>query len=151
MRVVVQRVSEAFVRVDDKVTGEIKTGLLVLLGIEDADTDEDISWLSNKIINLRIFNDEDGVMNKSLTEVNGDILLVSQFTLHAATKKGNRPSYIRASKPEFAIPMYEKMITQLEKDLDKKIQTGVFGADMKVSLVNDGPVTIIIDTKQKDL
>jgi D-aminoacyl-tRNA deacylase len=150
MRVVIQRVSEAFVRVDDKIIGEIKTGLLVLLGIEDADTEEDISWLSNKIINLRIFNDEDGVMNKSLADVEGNILLVSQFTLHAATKKGNRPSYIKASKPEFAIPMYEKMIAQLEKELGKKIQTGVFGADMKVSLLNDGPVTIIIDTKQKD-
>lgn len=150
MRVVIQRVSEASVKVDDSITGEIKNGLLVLLGIENADTDEDISWLSNKIINLRIFNDEDGVMNKSLVDINGDILLVSQFTLHAATKKGNRPSYIKASKPEFAIPMYEKMIIQLEQDSGKKIQTGVFGADMKLSLLNDGPVTIIIDTKNKD-
>ncbi len=150
MRVVIQRVTEASVKVDGKITGEIKEGLLVLLGIEDADTDEDIYWLSNKIINLRIFNDEEGVMNKSLSDIAGDILLVSQFTLHAATKKGNRPSYIKASKPEFAIPMYEKMIKQLETDLGKKIQTGIFGADMKVSLLNDGPVTIIIDTKQKD-
>jgi D-aminoacyl-tRNA deacylase len=150
MRVVIQRVTEASVKVDEKVTGEIKSGLLVLLGIEDTDTDEDVSWLSNKIISLRIFNDEAGVMNKSLSEVDGDILLVSQFTLHASTKKGNRPSYIKASKPEFAIPMYEKMIVQLETDFEKKIQTGVFGADMKVSLLNDGPVTIIIDTKNKD-
>jgi len=150
MRVVIQRVSEAAVKVNGSITGEIKTGLLVLIGIEDADTDEDISWLSNKIVNLRIFNDEDGVMNKSLIDINGDILLVSQFTLHAATKKGNRPSYIKASKPDFAIPIFEKMIVQLEKDLGKKIQTGIFGADMKVSLLNDGPVTIIIDSKNKD-
>jgi D-tyrosyl-tRNA(Tyr) deacylase len=150
MRVVIQRVSEASVKVDGNISGEIKTGLLVLFGIEDADTDEDISWLSNKIINLRIFNDEKGVMNKSIEEIDGDILLVSQFTLHAATKKGNRPSYIKASKPEFAIPMYEKMIQQLEVDSGKKIQTGIFGADMKVRLLNDGPVTIIIDTKNRD-
>jgi D-aminoacyl-tRNA deacylase len=149
MRVVIQRVTEASVKVGDKVTGGIKTGLLVLLGIEDADTDEDIAWLSNKIVNLRIFNDAAGVMNKSLLDINGEILLVSQFTLHAATKKGNRPSYIKASKPDFAIPVYEKMITQLEKDSDKKIQCGIFGADMQVALVNDGPVTIIIDTKTK--
>lgn len=150
MRVVIQRVTEALVKVDGNITGEIKSGLLVFLGIEDADTEEDISWLSNKIINLRIFNDEADVMNKSLLDINGDILLISQFTLHAATKKGNRPSYIKASKPEFAIPMYEKMIKQLQTDLGKKIQTGIFGADMKVSLLNDGPVTIIIDTKNKD-
>lgn len=150
MRAVIQRVTKASVKVDEKITGEIKTGLLVLLGIEDADTDEDIRWLSNKIINLRIFNDETGVMNKSLIDMNGDILLVSQFTLHAAIKKGNRPSYIKASKPGFAIPVYEKMILQLEKDLGKKIQTGIFGADMKLELLNDGPVTIIIDTKNKD-
>jgi D-aminoacyl-tRNA deacylase len=150
MRVVIQRVSEASVTVDKKITGEIGIGLLVLLGIEDADSDEDITWLSNKIINLRIFNDEDDVMNKSLMDVNGDILLISQFTLHAATKKGNRPSYIKASKPEFAIPLYEKMIVQLEQDLHKKIQTGIFGAGMKVRLLNDGPVTIIIDSKQRD-
>jgi D-tyrosyl-tRNA(Tyr) deacylase len=122
----------------------------VLLGIEDADTDEDIKWLSGKIVNLRIFNDENGVMNKSLIEVDGDILLVSQFTLHASTKKGNRPSYIKASKPDVAVPMYEKMIKQLEADLGKEIQTGIFGADMKVELLNDGPVTIVIDSKNKE-
>jgi D-tyrosyl-tRNA(Tyr) deacylase len=150
MRVVVQRVAEASVTVDGNIAGSIQQGLLVLIGIEDADTDEDITWLSTKIINLRIFNDEQDVMNKSLIDINGDILLVSQFTLHAATKKGNRPSYIKASKPEFAILMYEKFIAQLEKDLNKKIQTGIFGADMKVRLVNEGPVTIIIDSKNKD-
>jgi D-tyrosyl-tRNA(Tyr) deacylase len=150
MRVVIQRVSRANVKVDGNITGEIDGGLLVLLGIEDADTEEDIQWLSNKVINLRIFSDEDGVMNRSVADVGGDILLVSQFTLHASTKKGNRPSYIRASKPDFAIPMYERMIAQLEKDLGKKIQTGIFGADMKVELLNDGPVTIVIDTKNKE-
>ena len=150
MRTVIQRVSKAVVMVDGNVTGEINTGLVVLLGIEDADTHEDIQWLSAKIVNLRIFNDEDGVMNKSVMEVGGDILMISQFTLHASIKKGNRPSYIKASKPEFAIPMYETMITQLEKDLGKKIQTGIFGADMKVELLNDGPVTIIIDTRNKE-
>ena len=150
MRVVIQRVSRASVTVDEKITGGIKNGLLVLLGIEDADNDEDITWLSNKIVNLRIFNDEQGVMNKSVLDVSGDILLVSQFTLHAATKKGNRPSYIKASKPDIAIPMYEKMISQLSNDLSKKIETGIFGADMKVELLNDGPVTIIIDTKNKE-
>lgn len=150
MKVVIQRVSKANVKVEEKITGEIGEGLLLLLGIEDADMEEDIQWLSNKIVNLRIFNDEKGVMNRSVLEVNGNILLVSQFTLHASTKKGNRPSYIKASKPEFAVPMYEKMIGQLEKDLDKKIQTGIFGADMKVELLNDGPVTIIIDTKNKE-
>lgn len=150
MRAVIQRVSEASVKVDGKTTGEIKGGLLVLLGIEDTDNKEDITWLSNKIVSLRIFNDENGVMNKSLIETGGDLLLVSQFTLHAATKKGNRPSYIRASKPDNAIPLYEQMIAQLEADLGKKIHTGIFGADMKVQLLNDGPVTIIIDTKQRD-
>src|SRR5947209_18563956 len=130
MRVVIQRVSRAGVTVDEKVIGKIGNGLLVLLGVEDADTNEDIQWLSSKIMNLRIFNDVDGVMNKSVMDVDGDILLVSQFTLHASTKKGNRPSYIRASKPDYAIPMYEKMIQQLEKDSSKKIQTGIFGADM---------------------
>ncbi|HUC79582.1 MAG TPA: D-aminoacyl-tRNA deacylase [Flavisolibacter sp.] len=150
MRAVIQRVSKASVTVDGTTTGEIQTGLLVLLGIEDADTEEDISWLSAKMVNLRIFNDENGVMNKSVIEVGGDVLLVSQFTLHASTKKGNRPSYIRASKPDFAVPMYEKMKTQLEKDLGKGIQTGIFGADMKVELLNDGPVTIVIDTKNKE-
>ena len=150
MRAVIQRVNSATVSIDQQVSGSINKGLLVLLGIEDADTEEDIAWLSSKIVNLRIFNDDQGVMNLSLKEVNGNILLVSQFTLHASTRKGNRPSYIRASKPQVAIPLYEKMIYQLEKDLEQKIQTGVFGADMQVELVNDGPVTIIIDTKQKE-
>ena len=150
MRAVIQRVSTASVRVAEKITGEIKTGLLVLLGIEDADGDEDIQWLSGKIVNLRIFNDENGVMNRSVLEMGGDVLLVSQFTLHASTKKGNRPSYIRASKPNIAIPLYEKIIRQLESDLGKKIATGVFGADMKVALLNDGPVTIVIDSKNKE-
>lgn len=150
MRAVIQRVSEASVSVDGKITGAVKLGLLVLVGIEDADTAEDLEWLSNKIVNLRIFNDEQGVMNLSVKEVNGDILLVSQFTLHASTKKGNRPSYIKASKPDIAIPMYEKMIKRLGIDLGKEIQTGIFGADMKVALLNDGPVTIVIDTKNKE-
>jgi D-tyrosyl-tRNA(Tyr) deacylase len=150
MRAVIQRVSEASVTVDENITGAISTGLLVLLGIEDADNATDIEWLSNKIINLRIFNDVNGVMNISVKDIGGDILLVSQFTLHAETKKGNRPSYIRASKADIAIPLYEQMIQQLEKDLGKKIYTGIFGADMKVKLLNDGPVTIIIDTKNKE-
>lgn len=150
MRAVIQRVTQASVRVDGKVTGSIQQGLLVLLGIEDADTMEDITWLSNKIVNLRIFNDTAGVMNLSVKETSGGILLVSQFTLHASTKKGNRPSYIRASKPEIAIPMYEKMIVQLGIDLGKGVETGIFGADMKVELLNDGPVTIVIDTQDKE-
>jgi D-tyrosyl-tRNA(Tyr) deacylase len=150
MRTVIQRVAKASVTVEGKVTGSIKEGLLVLLGIEDADTDEDIKWLSNKIVNLRIFNDESGVMNESVLERDGAILMVSQFTLHASSKKGNRPSYIKASKPEIAIPLYEKMIRQLETDLGKKIEIGIFGADMKVELLNDGPVTLIIDTKNKE-
>lgn len=150
MRAVIQRVSKASVTVEGEVTGEIKSGLLVLLGIEDADGHDDIQWLSGKIVNLRIFNDDAGVMNKSVQEVGGDILLVSQFTLHASTKKGNRPSYIRASKPDVAVPLYEKMIRQLETDLGKKVATGIFGADMKVELLNDGPVTIVIDTKNKE-
>lgn len=150
MRAVIQRVTYASVTIDGNIFSSIEQGLLVLLGIEDADTDEDITWLSNKIANLRIFNDTDGVMNKSLLETGGNLLLVSQFTLHAATKKGNRPSYIKASKPPVAIPLYEKMIVQLQNDLTKPIQTGVFGADMKVALLNDGPVTIIIDTKVKE-
>ena len=150
MRAVIQRVNSAAVRIDQQVSGSINQGLLVLLGIEDADTEEDITWLSGKIVNLRIFNDDQGVMNLSLKEINGSILLVSQFTLHASTRKGNRPSYIRASKPPVAIPLYEKMIDQLERDFGQKIQTGVFGADMQVELENDGPVTIIIDTKQKE-
>lgn len=150
MRAVIQRVSEASVKVDGSVTGSIATGLLVLVGIEDADTMEDVIWLSNKIVNMRIFDDENGVMNKSVIDIGGDVLLVSQFTLHASTKKGNRPSYIKASKPDVAIPLYEKIIAQLQNDLNKKIETGVFGADMKVHLLNDGPVTIVIDTKNKE-
>ncbi len=150
MRAVIQRVSKASVSVDEKVVGEIGAGLLVFLGIEDADGEEDMRWLSGKIISLRIFNDESGVMNKSLLDVAGSILLVSQFTLHASTKKGARPSYIRAAKPTVAIPVYERMIKQLQSDLGKKIQTGIFGSDMKVELLNDGPVTIIIDTRNKE-
>jgi len=150
MRAVIQRVTQASVTVDGNITGSIQQGLLVLLGIEDADTMEDITWLSNKIVNLRIFNDTAGVMNLSVKETGGGILLVSQFTLHASTKKGNRPSYIRASKPDIAIPMYEKMIAQLEADLGKGIETGIFGADMKVALLNDGPVTIVIDTRDRE-
>lgn len=150
MRAVIQRVGKASVTIDGKIHSQIGNGLLVLLGIEDADTYEDIEWLSGKIINLRIFNDENGVMNISVKENGGDILLVSQFTLHASTKKGNRPSYIKASKPEIAIPVYEKMIQQLSTDLGKKIYTGEFGADMKVELLNDGPVTIVVDTKNKE-
>jgi D-aminoacyl-tRNA deacylase len=150
MRAVIQRVREASVTVDDKVTGSVGQGLLIFLGIEDADNEEDILWLSGKIVNLRIFDDSDGVMNLSVKDTGGEILLVSQFTLHASTKKGNRPSYIRASKPEIAVPMYEKMIRQLETDLGKKIQTGVFGADMQVRLWNNGPVTITVDTKAKE-
>ena len=148
MRAIIQRVLQASVTVDDKICGSINNGLLVLLGIEDADTDDDIKKLSSKIVNLRIFNDSQGLMNLSIKDVNGDILLVSQFTLFADSKKGNRPSYIRASKPPVAIPMYEKMITALSDDLGKNIKTGIFGADMKVALVNDGPVTIFIDTRQ---
>ncbi|GGH76768.1 D-tyrosyl-tRNA(Tyr) deacylase [Filimonas zeae] len=150
MRAVIQRVTEASVTIDGTVSGSIAKGLLVLVGIEDADTDEDVAWLSSKLVNLRIFGDEAGVMNLSVKDCGGDILLVSQFTLHASTKKGNRPSYIKASKPAFAIPAYEKMIQQVTADLGKPIQTGVFGADMKVQLLNDGPVTIIIDTKNKE-
>lgn len=150
MRIVVQRVSEASVTVAGEISGQIGTGLLVLVGIEDADTEADIDWLCAKIINLRIFNDEEGVMNRSVMETGGDVLLVSQFTLHASTKKGNRPSYIRASKPEFAVPMYELMIKKLEAGLGKKIPTGIFGADMQVRLLNDGPVTIVIDSKNRE-
>lgn len=150
MRVVIQRVSRASVTVDGAVTGKIGQGLLVLMGVEDSDKEEDIQWLSSKIVNLRIFHDEAGVMNRSVIDVNGDILLVSQFTLHASTKKGNRPSYIRASKPDFAIPMYEKMIARMQTDLGRNIATGIFGADMKVELLNDGPVTIIIDSKNRE-
>ena len=150
MRAVIQRVSKASVIVQGRITGQIEKGLLVLLGIEDADSKEDIEWLSSKICNLRIFDDEQGVMNLSVKDVSGSILLVSQFTLHASTKKGNRPSYIRASKPEIAVPVYEQMLQQLEIDLGKKIEAGVFGADMKVELLNDGPVTIVMDTKNKE-
>lgn len=150
MRAVIQRVTEASVTVNNEVTGSIGQGLLVLVGIEDADTVEDIGWLSSKLVNLRIFNDADGIMNVSVKENGGSILLVSQFTLQASTKKGNRPSYIKASKPDIAIPLYEKTIQQLTADLGKKIETGLFGADMKVQLLNDGPVTIIIDTKNKE-
>ncbi|MFT3845634.1 MAG: D-aminoacyl-tRNA deacylase [Lacibacter sp.] len=150
MRAVIQRTAFASVKVDGQITGQIEKGLLVLLGIENADTIDDIEWLSGKIVNLRIFDDENGVMNLSLKDVDGDLLIVSQFTLHASTKKGNRPSYIKASKPDIAIPLYEKMKTQLATDLGKQIQAGIFGADMKVELLNDGPVTIIIDTKNKE-
>lgn len=150
MRAVIQRVSEASVTIGGEVKGSIQKGLLVLLGIEEADTSDDIEWLSGKITRLRIFGDENGIMNLSVEEANGAILLISQFTLHASTKKGNRPSYIKAARPETAIPLYNSFIKQLEKDLGKSIQTGEFGADMKVSLVNDGPVTIIIDSKQRE-
>ncbi|HSU26965.1 MAG TPA: D-aminoacyl-tRNA deacylase [Chitinophagaceae bacterium] len=150
MRAVIQRVTHASVTIDANIYSQIENGLLVLLGIEDADTHEDIEWLSGKIVNLRIFNDANGVMNESVIEKKGDILIVSQFTLHASTKKGNRPSYIRASKPEIAIPLYEKMVKQLSFDLGKEIKTGVFAADMKVELLNDGPVTILVDTKNRE-
>ncbi len=150
MRVVIQRVLEASVVVDEKVVGSIKNGLLVLLGIEDADTQDDINWLSGKIVGLRLFDDPDGVMNVSVKDIGGDILLVSQFTLMASTKKGNRPSYIKASKPPVAVPLYEQMITTLSNELGKAVQTGIFGADMKVSLINNGPVTITIDSKIKE-
>ena len=150
MRVVIQRVSGASVIADGKPSGTIGTGLMILLGIEDADGTEDAEWLTKKIVQLRIFDDDAGVMNRSVQDVNGDILLVSQFTLHASTKKGNRPSYIKASKPDYAIPLYESMIKLLENELGKNIATGVFGAAMQVSLVNDGPVTIWIDSKNRE-
>lgn len=150
MRAVIQRVSRASVTVNSETIAKIDIGLLIFLGIEDADNFEDIQWLSKKIANLRIFNDSDAVMNQSLMDIDGNAIVVSQFTLHAATKKGNRPSYIKAAKPEVAIPLYEKFVQQLEADLGKKIGTGVFGADMKVELLNDGPVTIVIDTKNKE-
>lgn len=150
MRAVVQRVSKASVTVDGKIISKIDDGLLVLLGIENADTLEDIHWLSRKVANLRIFNDDEGVMNKSLLEIDGDAIVVSQFTLHASTKKGNRPSYLKAAKPEISIPLYEKFILQLQNDLGKSVGNGIFGADMKVELLNDGPVTITIDTKNKE-
>jgi D-tyrosyl-tRNA(Tyr) deacylase len=150
MRAVIQRVKNASVTIENKIHSQIANGLLVLLGIEDADTTEDIEWLSGKIVNLRIFNDENGVMNVSVKDAAGEILVISQFTLHASTKKGNRPSYIKASKPEIAVPFYEKFLKQLAADLGKKIFSGIFGADMKVELLNDGPVTILIDTKNRE-
>ena len=150
MKAVIQRVTSAAVHVDNKVIAQIEHGLLVLIGIETDDNADDIIWLTSKIANLRIFNDENHVMNLSLKDVNGDVIVVSQFTLHAATKKGNRPSYIKAAKPEIAVPLYESFVLQLEIETGKKVQTGLFGADMKVSLVNDGPVTIVIDSKNKE-
>lgn len=150
MRAVIQRVTEASCKVDGNITGQIGIGFLVLLGIEDADTEEDLQWLAQKIVGLRVFGDENGLMNKALGDIDGDILLISQFTLFAQTKKGNRPSFIRAAKPDKAIPTYEKMIAVLETLSGKKIAAGIFGADMKISLLNDGPVTIIMDTKDKD-
>lgn len=150
MRAVIQRVTEASVTIEGKKVSEIGLGLLILLGIEEADNHEDIEWLTAKIANLRIFGDENGVMNLSVKDVNGDIIVVSQFTLHASTKKGNRPSYIKAAKPDVAIPLYEKFVTVMSTEIGKTVQTGKFGADMKVSLLNDGPVTIIIDTKFKE-
>ena len=150
MRAVIQRVTKASVTINGKTHAGIATGLLVLLGIEDADSKEDIEWLSSKIVNLRIFDDENGIMNISVKDILGEILVISQFTLHASTKKGNRPSYIRASKPEMAIPLYEEMLRQLSIDLGKDVKSGIFAADMKVELLNDGPVTIVIDTKNKE-
>lgn len=150
MKVVIQRVSHASVTIAGKIVADIQKGLLVLVGIEDEDTNEDIEWLANKIINLRIFGDTNGVMNLSVQDVDGDIIAVSQFTLHASTKKGNRPSYLKSAKPEISIPLYERFVQQLETVSGKKIQTGIFAADMKVSLLNDGPVTIIIDSKNRE-
>ena len=150
MRVVIQRVTEASVKVDGAIVGAIQGGLMVLLGIQNEDTIDDIQWMSNKLVQMRIFDDAEGVMNHSVQEMGGSILLISQFTLYAATKKGNRPSYIAAAKPEIAIPIYEQMILQLTQDLGKPIATGQFGADMKVALINDGPVTILMDSKNRD-
>ena len=150
MKVVIQRVSSASVTIDSKIVADIQKGLLVLVGIEDLDNHEDSNWLASKIANIRIFGDENDVMNLSVKDIDGDIIVVSQFTLHAGTKKGNRPSYIKASKPEVAIPLYEHFVIQVEKETGKKVQTGIFGADMKVLLLNDGPVTIVIDSKNKD-
>lgn len=150
MKAVIQRVSSASVSVDEKIVADIQKGLLVLVGIEDLDNQEDCIWLAAKIANIRIFGDENDVMNLSVKDISGDIIVVSQFTLHAATKKGNRPSYIKASKPEIAIPLYENFVIQMEKEMGKKVQTGIFGADMKVLLLNDGPVTIVIDSKNKE-
>ena len=149
MKTVIQRVSSASVTVENQIVGQIQAGLLILLGIETADSQEDIIWLTQKIVNLRIFSDEDGVMNKSVKDIDGEILVISQFTLHASTKKGNRPSYIAAAKPEIAIPLYKAFLKQLAIELQKPIQSGIFGADMKVALLNDGPVTILMDTKNK--
>lgn len=151
MRLVIQRVKHASVEIENKIKGRINHGLLILLGITHDDNEEDINWLSQKLVNLRIFNDENGVMNKSVLDINGNILLISQFTLYAQTQKGNRPSYINAAKPDLAIPLYEKMIEKIQNDLGTEIQTGVFGADMKVELLNDGPVTIIMDSKNKTI
>lgn len=150
MRLVIQRVKKASVTIGEKVKSEINFGMLAFVSVEDRDTEEDIDWLTNKIANLRIFDDEDGVMNKSIKEVDGEMLIVSQFTLHASTKKGNRPSYIKASKPDFAIPMYEQFCNKIETALGKKIGTGEFGADMQIELINDGPVTIIIDSQNRE-
>jgi D-tyrosyl-tRNA(Tyr) deacylase len=150
LKAVIQRVSSASVTIDSKIVAEIQKGLLVLVGIEDADTAEDTNWLCQKIANIRIFGDENDVMNLSVQDIDGEIIVVSQFTLQASTKKGNRPSYIKAAKPDVSIPLYENFVEQLEKELGKKVQTGIFGADMKVSLLNDGPVTIVIDSKNKE-
>ena len=150
MKVVIQRVKEASVRIEGRVAGSIGQGLLVLLGIETSDTMEDVQWLSNKVVQMRLFDDAEGVMNLSVKEIGGNILLVSQFTLHASTKKGNRPSYIAAAKHDISVPLYEAMIKQLSTDMGAPIQTGVFGADMQVALINDGPVTIIVDSKNKE-
>ena len=150
MKAVIQRVSQSSVTIDNQIVAQIQSGLLVLVGIEDADNQEDINWLTSKICNLRIFEDENQVMNRSLKDINGEMIIVSQFTLQASTKKGNRPSYIKASKPETAIPLYESFVKQMEVELGKKVQTGQFGADMKVALLNDGPVTLVIDTKNKE-
>lgn len=150
MKAVIQRVLEASVTINGNIVGDINKGLLVLVGVEDADNHEDIDWLTSKIANLRIFGDENDIMNLSLKDIDGEMIIVSQFTLHALTKKGNRPSYIKAAKPEIAIPLYENFVLKMELELGKKVQTGQFGADMKVSLINDGPVTIIIDTKNKE-
>jgi D-tyrosyl-tRNA(Tyr) deacylase len=150
MKVVLQRVSQASVTIESKIVAEIQKGLMILVGIEEADTQEDIDWLVGKITKIRIFDDENHIMNLSIQDIDGDIIVVSQFTLHASTKKGNRPSYIKAAKPEIAVPLYEDFVKQLEKELGKKVQTGIFGADMKVLLLNDGPVTIQIDSKNKE-
>ena len=150
MRAVIQRVSEASVRIKDRAHASIGGGLLVLLGIEEADTNEDIEWLSGKIVRFRIFNDQSGLMNRSIEETNGDILVISQFTLFASTKKGNRPSYSRAARPDIAVPLYEKFLARLATDLGRPVRSGIFGADMKVSLVNDGPVTILVDTRTRE-